>query len=724
MGHEDKTKEQLIAEITELQQKLAELERAQQEQNPRIMRPALQSTGYRYPIDRNDSLSQDQKPQNPINKAHKYHISDLIDIALIQQLFDSFYQLTGIGHALLDSDGNILSRNGWSDMCLKFHRTCRETEKQCKQSDKYISAHLQDSYIRYKCLNGLIDYATPIILEGRHIATIYMGQLLEEPPDEGFFRRQARQFGFDEDAYIDALHKITIVPEQQVKLVMDFYSKLGQVLSAIGLEKMRQLEASDLALSASEERLRMVLEASNDGYWDWDLQSDRVYFSRRWADVLGYSLEELEPTISTWKNLIHPCDFPEAKNSLFAHLRGKTPKFESELRLLTKSGEWKWILERGKVVVRDEQGKALRFAGISIDITARKQAENTLRISEEKFSKVFHESPIMMTLSSIHEGIFIDANEAIFAGMGYNRYEIIGRPISEINLFADTAQKQKLDSLIKKKRKLESFEVDFRTKSGNIRRGLLWSNLLYLNEKLCRITTLIDITEQKRIEQEMARLSNLNLIGEIAASIGHEIRNPMTSVRGFLQMFKEKYQEDSEFLDLMVEELDRANVIISEFLGMAKDKMVCLQAQYIDQVVKTIYPMLEAEANYKGQKINLELGRPPMPMIDQNEIRQVIFNLAHNGLEAMSPGGTLTIGTTVEESDIVLYVKDEGPGIKPEIMDKIGIPFFTTKENGTGLGLSICYSIAARHNARLEVRSNPAGTTFKLRFPQQGKAHY
>jgi signal transduction histidine kinase len=214
----------------------------------------------------------------------------------------------------------------------------------------------------------------------------------------------------------------------------------------------------------------------------------------------------------------------------------------------------------------------------------------------------------------------------------------------------------------------------------------------------------------------MARLSDLNLIGTMAASIGHEIRNPMTSVRGFLQLFREKYHEDIDFIDLMIEELDRANKIITEFLGMARDKTVHLQPQSIDQVVMSIYPMLEAEAKYRGMLINLELNDPPKLSIDQDEIRQVIVNLAFNSLEAMSQGGTLTIGTMVEGRDTVLYVKDQGPGIEPELIDKLGTPFVTTKDNGTGLGLALCYSIAARHNARLEVATGADGTTFKLRF--------
>jgi len=855
--NEYSSKEELWRELHRLQQVNKELEASNTYYRSVVQKLGHNNLKYIFNIneqpysgqsnaDNDKSLvSFEQAPQPTFDNSKKYHISELIDIDLLQQLFDSFYELTGIMHAFLDVDTNILSRIGWTDMCLNFHRSCTETEHRCIKSDSFMSAHLQDGpYIRYRCLNGLIDYATPIIVEGQHLATIYMGQLLNEPPDEEYFRRQAQEFGYDEEAYIEALHKINIVPEHRIKPIMEFYSKLGQVLASIGLERKRKLEAADLAIRESEERLRLVLEASNDGFWDWNIQTDRFYYSQRWAEILGYSMEELEPTFHTWRQRIHPDDNAATMNSLLEHLRGKTPKFQAEYRLLTKSGEGKWILDRGKVVARSEDGKPLRVVGTCIDITDRKQAETTLRISEdkfskafncspapitittlkegsyievndawvketgykrdqaigmtgielgiwdnedarklfikqisvhgsavnykttfrmksgairnylisaeivdmnqqsyvicvhiniterikaeealrqseEKFSKVFHGSPIMMTLSSLEEGRLIHANEALFAGMGYTCDEILGKSITdEINFFVDTEKRQKYEKILLEKGKLENVEIDFRTKSGEIRNGLIWSHLLNLNEKQCRITSLIDITEQKRIEQEMARLSDLNLIGEMAASIGHEIRNPMTSVRGFLQMFKNKYVEDVEFLDLMIEELDRANEIISEFLGMAKNKIVYLQPQYIDQIVKTIYPMLEADANYKGMKIELDLQKPPMPVIDQNEIRQVIFNLARNGLEAMSSGGTLTIGTMVEEDEIVLYVKDEGHGLKPEVMDKIGIPFFTTKEKGTGLGLAVCYSIAARHNAKLEVKTSSEGTTFKMKFPK------
>lgn len=228
-----------------------------------------------------------------------------------------------------------------------------------------------------------------------------------------------------------------------------------------------------------------------------------------------------------------------------------------------------------------------------------------------------------------------------------------------------------------------------------------------------------DITERRKMETELARLDRLNLIGEMAASIGHEIRNPMTSVRGFLQLLgsKKEYQNDSSYFDLMIEELDRANSIITEYLSMAKDKTVDLQPKSLDYLVTNLYPIIKSDANLREINIHLDLNNPPEPLIDVNEIRQLIMNMVHNGMEAMSDQGTLTIGTMLEEEHVLLYIKDEGHGLKPDVIGKLGTPFFTTKANGTGLGLAVCYSIAARHKAKIDFETGSSGTTFYVRFP-------
>jgi PAS domain S-box-containing protein len=230
----------------------------------------------------------------------------------------------------------------------------------------------------------------------------------------------------------------------------------------------------------------------------------------------------------------------------------------------------------------------------------------------------------------------------------------------------------------------------------------------------------IDITERKKLEQEILRLDRLNLIGEMAAGLAHEIRNPMTTVRGFLQILsnKKSQTEYRTYYNLMIEELDQANMIITEFLSLAKNKVVHLQAQNLNEIVMSLYPLIKADALLTDKYVQLDLGEIPVLKLDLKEIRQLILNLARNGLEAMSPGGVLTISTFIDNEAVVLSVKDQGKGIEPELLEKLGTPFLTTKDTGTGLGLPICYSIAARHHAKIKVDTDSTGTCFYVRFKQ------
>jgi len=228
----------------------------------------------------------------------------------------------------------------------------------------------------------------------------------------------------------------------------------------------------------------------------------------------------------------------------------------------------------------------------------------------------------------------------------------------------------------------------------------------------------VDLTERKHFEKEMARLDRLNTIGEMAATIGHEVRGPLTTVRGFLQLITVKQDccKCKDHLELMIQELDRANGIITEFLSLAKNKSAALKRQNLKTIVANLFPLLMAAATLSDKHIKLELNDVPDLFLDEKEIRQLVLNLAHNGLDAMSPRGALTITTFVEGYEVVLAVRDEGPGITPDLLDKIGTPFFTTKEKGTGLGLAVCYSITARHDAKIDITTGPDGTTFFVRF--------
>ena len=229
---------------------------------------------------------------------------------------------------------------------------------------------------------------------------------------------------------------------------------------------------------------------------------------------------------------------------------------------------------------------------------------------------------------------------------------------------------------------------------------------------------LIDVTEKKKTETEIVRLQSLNLVGEMAAGIAHEIRNPLTSVRGFLQMLSSKQEQNKyrDFYDLMVGELDRANSIITEFLSLAKGSKSEKKRHNLGLILTNLYPLILVDALNQDKEVVFELENIPDLMLDQKEIRQLILNLVRNGLEAMTPGGKLCLRTYLEKEKIVLAVQDHGGGMDEATLKNLGTPFFTTKEKGTGLGLAICYSIASRHNANISAQSGPEGTTFFVKF--------
>lgn len=229
-----------------------------------------------------------------------------------------------------------------------------------------------------------------------------------------------------------------------------------------------------------------------------------------------------------------------------------------------------------------------------------------------------------------------------------------------------------------------------------------------------------DITELQALRRELDRMDRLSLVGEMAASITHEIRNPMAVVRGYVQLLQERSQAGQrEYFAIILEELDRTNRIISDFLTLAQNKREQRFSYSLNDVIQEMVPLLQADANLRGQTLIIELcDNLPQFQINESEIKQLLLNISRNGMEAMQQDGVLAIKTMLGHRQIILSISDTGLGIPDELKQKIFEPFYSSKRMGTGLGLPLCANIVQRHNGNIYVLNNEErGTIFQIVFP-------
>ncbi|REK74679.1 two-component system sensor histidine kinase NtrB [Paenibacillus paeoniae] len=228
-----------------------------------------------------------------------------------------------------------------------------------------------------------------------------------------------------------------------------------------------------------------------------------------------------------------------------------------------------------------------------------------------------------------------------------------------------------------------------------------------------------DVTELSQLRDEIGRMDRLSLVGQMAASITHEIRNPMAVIRGFVQLIQERSPKSQhDYFRIIMEELDRTNLIINDFLSLAQNRELKMELASINTTINDLAPLLHADANLRGQSLEVSLcDDMPLMKLNAREMKQMLLNIARNGMEAMEEKGVLRIRTDYRDEEISIYISDDGAGIPQDKISHMFEPFFTTKTSGTGLGLPLCLSIAERHGGRIDVQTSEGyGTTFIVTF--------
>jgi len=338
--------------------------------------------------------------------------------------------------------------------------------------------------------------------------------------------------------------------------------------------------------------------------------------------------------------------------------------------------------------------------------------------SDQKYRSLFKYHP-SATFSSTCDGTIMSVNQSFETLLGYSTAEIIHQSIFTLIDF-DNAKivSHYLEQALQGNAQFYHLKIQNK-------------NAEYLDIEMTNVPIIIssevvgvywiarDITEQLKAEEYILKSEKLSIAGQLAAGIAHEIRNPLTSLKGFLQLMFASGNQKQEYFNIMRDELDRIEYILSELLMLSKPQSTHFQAKNVSLLLEQIVTLLESQALLNNVSVELsKIDEPLYLYCDEHQIKQVFINIIKNGIESMPRGGILKIETLYTDKEIFLRFIDQGKGIPPELIHKIGEPFYTTKEKGTGLGLMVTFKIIEHHGGTVNIQSElNKGTMFEIQFP-------
>ncbi|MGM0844373.1 MAG: PAS domain S-box protein [Bacillota bacterium] len=472
------------------------------------------------------------------------------------------------------------------------------------------------------------------------------------------------------------------------------------------ITEKRQME---IQLKRSEELFKDLFEEAIDAIVLWD-QDGRVLRANRSAlKIFECTLSEI--LTKKIEDFVYPLEMTKFE-SVTHELKAKGA-VRDEVLFLMPNNQLKHLEFTSKLHSVDGYNMTI-FRNVS----ERHQMEKSLRESEERFRKIFEGTLDGMVLTN-HSGQVVDANPVALEILSIEKDQLIGSDTKDVFKIKENEEAEYLKYQMKLKEDghanyIKLFKLD-EERHQHLELSSKYNLLSNLN-----LTVIRDITEEVELQDQLRKSDTLSVVGELAAGIAHEIRNPMTALKGFIQLLESSMGADHEmYFHVIKTELQRIDSIITEFLILAKPQAVQYQKTDLVKIMKDTLELLNAQAVMHNVQFNEQYDKEiPAIFAEPNQLKQVFINIVKNAIEVMPKGGSISIAINKkDENKVRISITDEGMGIPKEKIKKLGEPFYTTKERGTGLGLMVTFKIVEEHEGVVEVDSELGkGTTFHIDF--------
>lgn len=470
-------------------------------------------------------------------------------------------------------------------------------------------------------------------------------------------------------------------------------------------------------LIRSRERLSEAQSIGHIGNWEWNLETNTLFWSEEIYRIFGLSPRRFGANYEAFLNAVHPEDREYVKRSVQESLYGKPYRIEH--RIIRPDGTVKTVYESGKVDY-GESGEPLRMVGIVQDVTERKEAEKALKDSRAKYAAIVNSFDGFIYICSEQDTLEF-MNQPLITQIGRN---VLGekcfRALYGFEVICPWCRRSEVE-------KGEILRTEMKSPIDNQWYYVVNTPIKNQDGSISKMVMIQNINEKKENELRLILSEKLAALGEMASGIAHEINNPLASISACAEGLLNRIRKDrvepelfNNYLQIMIEEVARCKNITTSMLSFVSKKSQKKETLEIhEQILKTL-ELIGFQGRLKHIEVKKDFNTPLSVKGAEGDIRQVLLSILTNAIDSMNDTGTITIETGTDHEMVFVRIIDTGPGIPPDHTDRIFDPFFTTKSDkgGVGLGLAIARKIIEENNGSIAVDSmNKKGTGFIIKLP-------